>query len=84
MTPAVRHVVDAFDWFVLVYFLLLNSGYLLLIAIASVDVARWMRRLGFAGHDDIFVNPLTPACPCSCPRSTKSSRSWRARTRCSP
>jgi len=61
VTSAVRHAVDGFDWFVLVYFLLLNSGYLLLIAIASLDVARWMRRFSFAGHDDIFANPLTPA-----------------------
>jgi cellulose synthase/poly-beta-1,6-N-acetylglucosamine synthase-like glycosyltransferase len=60
MTNALRDLVGGFDWFVLVYFVLLNSGYLALIAIASVDVARWMRRLGFAGHDDIFANPLTP------------------------
>src|SRR5207248_7469188 len=60
MSSVVRHAIDGFDWFVLVYFVLLNSGYLVLIAIASVDVARWMRRLSFAGHDDIFANPLTP------------------------
>ncbi len=57
---AVRDAITGFDWFVLVYFVLLNSGYLLLIAIASLDVARWMRRFSFAGHDDIFANPLTP------------------------
>src|SRR5919204_1983502 len=56
-----RDLVTGFDWFVLGYFLLLNSGYLALIGIASVDVSRWLRRLGFAGHDDIFANPLTPA-----------------------
>jgi len=60
MTQALRDLISGFDWFVLVYFVLLNSGYLGLIAIASVDVSRWMRRLGFAGHDDIFANPLTP------------------------
>ena len=60
MTSVVRHAVVGFDWFVLVYFVLLNSGYLVLIAIASIDVARWMRRFSFAGHDDIFANPLTP------------------------
>jgi cellulose synthase/poly-beta-1,6-N-acetylglucosamine synthase-like glycosyltransferase len=60
MTSVVRQAVVGFDWFVLVYFVLLNSGYLVLIAIASIDVARWMRRLSFAGHDDIFANPLTP------------------------
>jgi cellulose synthase/poly-beta-1,6-N-acetylglucosamine synthase-like glycosyltransferase len=56
-----RDIVTGFDWFVLGYFLLLNSGYLVLICIAAVDVSRWLRRLGFAGHDDIFANPLTPA-----------------------
>jgi cellulose synthase/poly-beta-1,6-N-acetylglucosamine synthase-like glycosyltransferase len=56
-----RDIVTGFDWFVLGYFLLLNSGYLALIGIASVDVSRWLRRLTFAGHDDIFANPLTPA-----------------------
>ena len=53
-------VITAFDWFVLGYFVLLNSGYLLLIGVASLDVARWMRRFSFAAHDDIFANPLTP------------------------
>jgi cellulose synthase/poly-beta-1,6-N-acetylglucosamine synthase-like glycosyltransferase len=56
----VRDAIVAFDWFVLGYFLLLNSSYLLLIGVASVDVARWLRRFSFAGHDDIFANPLTP------------------------
>ncbi len=57
----IRDAVSGFNWFVLGYFLVLNSGYLVLIALASVDVTRWLRRLGFAGHDDIFANPLTPA-----------------------
>src|SRR3954453_13820724 len=54
-------VINGFNWFVLAYFLLLNTGYLLLIGIASVDVSRWLRRVSVAGHDDIFANPLTPA-----------------------
>src|SRR5919201_963628 len=56
-----RDIVTGFDWFVLGYFLLLNSGYLALICIAAGDVSRWLRHLSFAGHDDIFANPLTPA-----------------------
>src|SRR3954453_13745528 len=54
-------VINGFNWFVLAYFLLLNTGYLLLIGIASVDVSRWLRRVSVAGDDDIFANPLTPA-----------------------
>jgi cellulose synthase/poly-beta-1,6-N-acetylglucosamine synthase-like glycosyltransferase len=53
-------VLRDFDVFVLVYFVVLNSSYLMLIAIASVDVARSTRRSRFAFHDDIFANPLTP------------------------
>ncbi|MDX6442388.1 MAG: hypothetical protein QOE43_2117 [Gaiellaceae bacterium] len=50
----------SFDWFVLVYFVVLNSGYLLLVGIASLEVARTMRRLTVAGYDDIFANPFAP------------------------
>jgi cellulose synthase/poly-beta-1,6-N-acetylglucosamine synthase-like glycosyltransferase len=50
----------SFDWFILVYFVVLNSGYLLLVGIASLEVARTMRRLTVAGYDDIFANPFAP------------------------
>jgi cellulose synthase/poly-beta-1,6-N-acetylglucosamine synthase-like glycosyltransferase len=56
-----HNVISGFNWFVLGYFLVLNTGYLALIGIASVDVSRWLRRVAFAGHDDVFANPLTPA-----------------------
>ncbi len=58
MTPA--GILRAFDTFVLVYFVFLNSSYLLLIGIASIDVARSTRRSSFGFYDDIFANPLTP------------------------
>src|SRR5690242_325526 len=57
----VHDVITGFNWFVLGYFLVLNTGYLVLIGIASLDVSQWLRRVAFAGHDDIFANPLTPA-----------------------
>jgi cellulose synthase/poly-beta-1,6-N-acetylglucosamine synthase-like glycosyltransferase len=60
MTWLLRDAITDFNWFVLAYFALLSSSYLLMIAIAAVDVARWLRRFGFAGHDDNFANPLTP------------------------
>jgi cellulose synthase/poly-beta-1,6-N-acetylglucosamine synthase-like glycosyltransferase len=49
-----------FDHFVLGYFLALNSGYLVLLALATVSVTRTIRRLDIAGYSDIFANPLTP------------------------
>ena len=52
---------DLFDWFVMVYFLLLNSSYLLLVAVAAHEMVRSLRRAGIEGYDDIFANPLTPA-----------------------
>src|SRR5437762_323005 len=54
--PAVRY---STTW-ALGELVLLSSGDLVLIAIAAMDVARWTRRVSFAGHDDIFANPLTP------------------------
>jgi cellulose synthase/poly-beta-1,6-N-acetylglucosamine synthase-like glycosyltransferase len=50
----------AFDWFVLFYFVALNSIYAALIGIAAVDFRRHLRRMPVAGHDDTFANPLTP------------------------
>ena len=51
----------AFDWFVLGYFLVLNTCYLALVVIAGIVVARSSRRPPASSHDDIFANPLTPA-----------------------
>jgi cellulose synthase/poly-beta-1,6-N-acetylglucosamine synthase-like glycosyltransferase len=55
-----RSLLAGFDWFVLFYFLALNLSYLALVGLAAVDVTRSMRRASFAGHDDVFANPLTP------------------------
>ncbi len=60
MTEALIASLYAFNWFVLIYFLLLNSGYLALIALAGVDLAKRVRREGTSGHGDVFANPLTP------------------------
>jgi len=57
---AIETWLRAFEWFVLAYFLVLNSTYLLLTVLASVDFLRYFRRVPFAGHDDVFANPLTP------------------------
>ena len=61
MTDAVSSVLHAFDTFVLGYFLALNTIYLVLIVIASVELIRYFRRRAYAGFDDVFANPLTPA-----------------------
>jgi cellulose synthase/poly-beta-1,6-N-acetylglucosamine synthase-like glycosyltransferase len=57
----VASLVHGFEWFVLGYFLVLNTIYLVLILIAGVDLIRHFRRRRYAGFDDVFANPLTPA-----------------------
>ena len=61
MEEIVRGILVAFDYFVLGYFLVLNTLYLFLTALAAVAVARTWRSTGIEGTDDIFANPLTPA-----------------------
>jgi cellulose synthase/poly-beta-1,6-N-acetylglucosamine synthase-like glycosyltransferase len=61
--PQVQHlVVGWLGWFdvgVLLYFLVINSSYLLLISLAAMDFARRLRRVPFAGYDEAYASPLT-------------------------
>jgi cellulose synthase/poly-beta-1,6-N-acetylglucosamine synthase-like glycosyltransferase len=54
------NVLYAFNVLALGYYLVLNTTYLILILIASLDVVRTVRRARFQSYDDIFANPLTP------------------------
>ncbi|GGK72319.1 glycosyltransferase family 2 protein [Mangrovihabitans endophyticus] len=56
-----REVLRAADWAILCYFVALNSGYLVLIALAGVEFVKHLRRSPFAGTDDMFRSPLTLA-----------------------
>lgn len=60
MSDFVLRLLTGFDWFILVYFFVLNSSYLGLIIVAAGDTTRALRRASDGGHDDIFANPLTP------------------------
>ncbi|MDT0165586.1 glycosyltransferase [Actinotalea sp. AC32] len=44
---------------VLVYFLLINTSYLVLVGLAALEFARHLRRAPFAGLEDGAVSPLT-------------------------
>ncbi len=44
---------------VLVYFLLINTSYLVLIVLAALEFARHLRRVPFAGFDEACASPLT-------------------------
>jgi cellulose synthase/poly-beta-1,6-N-acetylglucosamine synthase-like glycosyltransferase len=60
MTPGwVVEPLRVADLVVLTYFLLLNSGYLGLVALAGLEVARHRRRLPFAGATHTYQSPLT-------------------------
>jgi cellulose synthase/poly-beta-1,6-N-acetylglucosamine synthase-like glycosyltransferase len=60
VTSALRSGVVWFGWGVFWYFLVLNSWYFVLIAVAAFDAAAHFRALPFAGYEDIFSSPFTP------------------------
>jgi cellulose synthase/poly-beta-1,6-N-acetylglucosamine synthase-like glycosyltransferase len=47
------------DWAIFAYFVALNSSYLLLIVMAGLEFGKHLRRVPFAGTDDMFRSPLT-------------------------
>lgn len=53
-------LVRGFAWFTIIYFLVLNSGYLGLIVLAAVAAIGAQRDAPFAGRDELFASPLTP------------------------
>ena len=59
MRDLVIDVLRGADYAVFGYFLALNSSYLILIVLASVEFAKHLRRAPFAGEDDMFRSPLT-------------------------
>jgi cellulose synthase/poly-beta-1,6-N-acetylglucosamine synthase-like glycosyltransferase len=55
-------VVGWLSWFdvgVLLYFVAINTSYLLLISLAALEFARLLRRVPFAGYDEAHASPLT-------------------------
>jgi cellulose synthase/poly-beta-1,6-N-acetylglucosamine synthase-like glycosyltransferase len=55
----VREVLRYTDVGIFAYFVALNSSYLVLVVMAGLEFARHLRRLPFAGADDMFRSPLT-------------------------
>jgi len=55
----VRELLRVTDVTIFVYFVLLNSSYLVLILLAGQEFHRHLRRAPFAGADDMFRSPLT-------------------------
>ncbi|GGQ50236.1 glycosyltransferase family 2 protein [Couchioplanes azureus] len=59
MTEVVREALRYTDLAIFGYFIALNSSYLVLIALAGLEFGEHLRRLPFAGADDMFRSPLT-------------------------
>ncbi|SDZ11412.1 Glycosyltransferase, catalytic subunit of cellulose synthase and poly-beta-1,6-N-acetylglucosamine synthase [Micromonospora pattaloongensis] len=57
----VRDVLRVTDGVILGYFLLINTSYLILIALATVEFARHVRRAPLAGFEETYRSPLTQA-----------------------
>jgi cellulose synthase/poly-beta-1,6-N-acetylglucosamine synthase-like glycosyltransferase len=60
MAPAATTALEVFAWFVLGYFMLLNSWYLVLLALAAYEAFSAARRAPFAGHNELSRSPLAP------------------------
>lgn len=59
LRPGIVQLLAVLDVGVLVYFLAINSSYLLLLVLASLEFARQLRRVPFAGYDEAHASPLT-------------------------
>jgi cellulose synthase/poly-beta-1,6-N-acetylglucosamine synthase-like glycosyltransferase len=59
MTDVLHDVLKAADVVIFGYFLAINTGYLVLISLAAVEFVQHLRRIPFAGADDMFRSPLT-------------------------
>jgi cellulose synthase/poly-beta-1,6-N-acetylglucosamine synthase-like glycosyltransferase len=55
----ILHLLRVTDWAIFGYFVALNSSYLVLILLAGLEFGRHLRRVSFAGADDMFRSPLT-------------------------
>lgn len=60
LTGQVHTLISACDTAIIVYFLTINTSYLVLIVIAVGEFVRRQRRAAFAGYDDAAASPFTP------------------------
>jgi cellulose synthase/poly-beta-1,6-N-acetylglucosamine synthase-like glycosyltransferase len=60
LSELVRDYLRATDIAILVYFLLINTSYLVLTVLAAVEFVRHRRHQPFAGLEEMYRSPLTP------------------------
>jgi cellulose synthase/poly-beta-1,6-N-acetylglucosamine synthase-like glycosyltransferase len=56
----VSAAIRGFAWFSISYFVVLNTAYLVIIALAGLNAIRLRRRVSFTGLGEIFHSPLAP------------------------
>jgi hypothetical protein len=59
LLDAVRELLRFTDTAIMAYFLVINSSYLALIALAAVEFAHHLRRVPIAGLEELYRSPLT-------------------------
>ncbi len=59
MAPTIARVLLVLNWFGLSYFLALNTIYLILIILASINLGSYFRRKSFTGIEDALSSPAT-------------------------
>lgn len=59
MTPSIATVFRVLNWFGLSYFLALNTIYLILIILASINLGSYFRRKTISGFEDALSSPTT-------------------------
>jgi cellulose synthase/poly-beta-1,6-N-acetylglucosamine synthase-like glycosyltransferase len=57
--PWVRDILAVTDVAILVYFLVINTSYLILIVLATLEFVHHLRRAPLSGFDDTYRSPLT-------------------------
>src|SRR5688572_16516612 len=60
MAELVREWLRVTDVAILLYFLLINTSYLVLIGLAGLEFVRHLRRQPFAGLEEMYRSPGTP------------------------
>lgn len=60
MTAVLAPLLDWWAWFMICYFTLLNTSFLLLSLLAAREFVGHARRAPFAGYEEAFTSPLTP------------------------
>jgi cellulose synthase/poly-beta-1,6-N-acetylglucosamine synthase-like glycosyltransferase len=69
----IRELLQLVDYAILAYFVLINSSYLVLIVLAAIEFVHHLRRVPFAGYEEIYRSALTQAVSLLVPAHNESA-----------